>query len=115
MPAQTNHPSSHWTRREALRLGISTAAAAALPAWFLETCPGAAAAEKSPNEHPRVALIGCGGMGMGDAEHAVRFGDMVALCDVDKSHVGQANEKYPKAKTYHDYREVCDLKDVDII
>lgn len=110
--------STFWTRRDALKLGLSTSAAAALPHWFVERCVGEEATStetKSPNERPHVALVGCGGMGMGDAANAAKFGDIVALCDVDTSHLDKARKTYKKAKTYRDYHEVCDLSNVDII
>ena len=35
----------------------------------------------------RLGLIGCGGQGRSDARNASRFGRIVAVCDVDESHV----------------------------
>jgi predicted dehydrogenase len=105
-----------WTRREVLRAAATGGVAAALPKWFLESCPaGALAEENSPNERPTVALIGCGGMGMGDAKNARRFGDIVAVCDVDSGHLEQASQLFKGARTYSDYRMVCDLPDLDVI
>src|SRR4051812_2700785 len=105
-----------WTRRDALKLGASATLAASLPGWFLESSRAETAAhETSPNARPRVAWIGCGGMGTGDATKAVKFGDIIAVCDVDATHLGKAREKYRKAKAYRDYREVCDLSDVDVV
>jgi predicted dehydrogenase len=105
-----------WTRRDVLRSAASATAIAALPSWFLEGGPSRAfAGEKSPNGRPRVALIGCGGMGTADGKSAQRFGDIVAICDVDASHLGKAQETFTGATACHDYREVCDLANVDII
>jgi predicted dehydrogenase len=105
-----------WTRRDFLGSAGAVAAAAALPAWFLEACPAPALGrENSPNERPRVALIGCGGMGTADATNAQRFGDIVAVCDVDESHLERAVATFKGAKVFHDYREVCDRPDVDVI
>ena len=39
-----------------------------------------------------IALIGCGGMGTGDATDALRFGDIVAVCDVDEEHLDCGGE-----------------------
>jgi predicted dehydrogenase len=87
-----------------------------LPAWFLNELPRATAAEeKSPNERFKIALIGCGGMGTHDAKLAQKFGDIVAVCDVDETHRGQALENFKGAQAYDDYRKVCDLPDVDAI
>lgn len=100
-----------------------TAAATGLPFWFVER-ELALAAEPvaktlSPNARPGVALIGCGGMGRGDAQNANRFGDIVAVCDVDANHVAQAvkqfatNSKVPAG--YGDFRKVMEREDVHVI
>ena len=105
----------YWTRRDALKFGLTATAAATLPSWYLESCPGETVTEKSPNERPRIALVGCGGMGTGDAANATRFGDIVAICDVDLTHLDKLHKKYSKAQKYSDYREVCDLPNVDVV
>src|SRR3569833_1887301 len=56
-----------------------------LPAGFAEQGRAEAEAVKpvlSPNDRPRLALIGCGGRGLALAKEAKPFGDVVALCDV---------------------------------
>jgi len=105
-----------WTRRAVLKSAAAGTALAALPKWFLErSATRAAAQERSPNERPTVALIGCGGMGTFDAKLAERFGDIVAVCDVDRSHADRARDNFKGAKTYHDYRAVCDLPKLDVV
>ena len=72
-----------------------------------------------PNDRPGLALIGCGGMGRGDAQNASRFGDVVAVCDVDASHVEEAARQFTKdGKTparFNDFRKIMERKDVHII
>ncbi|MCX7008611.1 MAG: twin-arginine translocation signal domain-containing protein, partial [Kiritimatiellaeota bacterium] len=66
------------TRRSFLRRCSLVAAASGLPLWFVERELSAAelpAASTSPNSRPGLGLIGCGGMGQGDAGNASRFGD----------------------------------------
>ncbi len=105
-----------WTRREILRSTATAAAAAALPSWFLEACPSEVFAEEaSPNDRPTIALIGCGGMGTADALSAQRFGEVVAVCDVDAIHLDRARETFKGATGYRDYRAVCDLPHLDVI
>ena len=70
---------------------------------FLQTTAGLAAtglyfpwsqtafANHSPNDRPRFASIGIGGMGSGDARDHRRFADLVAICDVDSGHAARAN------------------------
>lgn len=101
-------PYPHPSRRTAL------AAAAGLPAWL-----AAAEASDDPKpaagDKPKIALIGCGGMGRGDAQNASRFGTVVAVCDVDSKHAEEAAKPY-KAKTYSDFRKLLDTeKDVSIV
>src|SRR5258708_7535300 len=76
-----------------------TAASAALPSWFIERESLAALTDAglpSANDRPGIALIGCGGMGRVDAGLASRFGDIIAVCDVDENHAGQAVKQFTK-------------------
>jgi len=104
-----------WTRRDVLRSATAAAVTAALPKWFVEICSPASAQVTSPNERPRVALVGCGGMGTFDAKFAERFGDIVALCDVDEARLQKTREHFKRAEPYRDYREVCDMPGLDIV
>ncbi len=74
---------------------------------------------KSPNARPRVGCIGLGGMGRGDARAAKKYGDIVAVCDVDRAHAEQANNDPGiaggKADIYEDYRKLLDRKDIDLV
>src|SRR5438128_1459346 len=40
--------------------------------------------ERSANEQLNVACFGVGGKGAGDSNNAAKFGDVVAICDVDR-------------------------------
>jgi predicted dehydrogenase len=95
---------------------LKGAAALALPAWFAESLPQQSrAAERSPNERPRMALIGCGGMGTHDATLAQEFGDIAAVCDVDAAHLENARQRFKGARPFSDYRKVCDLDNIDAV
>jgi predicted dehydrogenase len=96
---------------------LQGAAAAALPAWFLEAERSYAQQppSSSPNEKPNVALIGCGGRGSGDIKDAGKFGNVVALCDVDESHSGKLAESFPNTKTYKDFRKLLERNDIQVI
>jgi predicted dehydrogenase len=73
----------------------------------------------SPNDRPGIALIGCGGMGTGDAQNATRFGNIVAVCDVDQNHVEAAARKFTQngkaPAKFNDFRKVMERDDVHII
>jgi len=110
------------SRRLFLRRCSAAAAATGLPLWFVER-ELAAAAESvkvlSPNDRPAIALIGCGGQGSGDANNAQRFGDVVAVCDVDKSHVEHAIKRFTKngkvPTGFSDFRKLLERDDIQCI
>lgn len=111
------------SRRSFLATCTTAAAATGLPAWFLDR-ELARAAEPSPkppgpNDRPGVALVGCGGMGRGDAGNASRFGDILAVCDVDATHAEAAAKQFTKAgrtpAVYSDFRKVMERDDVHVI
>ena len=111
------------SRRSFLARCTAAATTAGLPLWFVKAELAAAAetATKtiSPNSRPNIALIGCGGMGRGDAKNASRFGEIVAVCDVDRSHAEAAAQQFSKdGKTpaqYDDFRKVLEREDVHAI
>jgi len=112
----------HITRRSFVARCTAAAAATGLPLWFVQHELATAEPVKpvtSPNDRPGVGLIGCGGMGMSDASNAQRFGDIVAVCDVDDSHAEKAAQKFTKdgkvPAKYNDFRKLLENKDVQII
>ena len=78
-----------------------------------------ARAYQEKNERPRLALIGAGGQGKGDAHWASNYGDFLAVCDVDKNHAEEAKQHdhigKGKAEAYEDYRKLLDRKDIDAV
>ena len=69
----------------------------------------------SPNDQPAVGLIGCGGMGRGDAKNASRLGRIVALCDIDDARVAETKKQFPDAATYKDFRKLLEHKGLDVV
>jgi predicted dehydrogenase len=63
---------------------------------------------RSPNEQLGIACIGVGGKGSSDTDQVANYGNIVALCDIDDQRLGAKAEKFPGAKTYHDYRKLLD-------
>ncbi len=86
-------------------------------------------ASQSPNERPRLGLVGCGsrwgwllanGRPYGVGPEFAKLGDYVAVCDVDsvrvdaaKKLVEQWNGHVPDG--YADYRRVLERDDIDIV
>jgi predicted dehydrogenase len=110
------------SRRSFLGKLAVTAAATGLPLWYLEREAALAAPAPKPlgpNDRPGVALVGCGGMGRGDGANSMRFGDMIAVCDVDSTHADQAAQQYTRnGKTpekYSDFRKLLERDDVHVI
>jgi predicted dehydrogenase len=110
------------SRRSFLKTSTAMAAATGLPLWFIEReLALAAPAPKplGPNDRPGIALVGCGGMGRGDASNARRFGDIVAVCDVDESHTeGAAKQFTQEGKSpakLADFRKVMEREDVHVV
>jgi predicted dehydrogenase len=46
---------------------------------------------------------------------ASKFGNVVAVCDVDDHHAKGAAVDYPGAKTYHDFRKLLERDDIQVI
>jgi len=110
------------SRRTFLKRCSLAAAATGLPAWFIERDMAEAAPRPKrpgPNDRPAIALIGCGGMGRGDAANAQRFGDIVAVCDVDDTHAASAAQQFTAGSRvpdkYNDFRKVMARDDINVI
>jgi predicted dehydrogenase len=75
------------------------------PAYIRSLRPG-------PNERVRFACIGVGGKGDSDTRDAGRFGDVVALCDVNDTTLNKMADrladKHKDIKKYYDYRKMLE-------
>lgn len=106
----------HLPRRDFLRSCAVLTAGATLPQWYqAEARRVAIRTPLGPNDRPKVALIGCGGMGRYDARLASAFGDVVALCDVDTARLDQAGADYPRARKFRDFRECLQAGGADVV
>jgi predicted dehydrogenase len=54
-------------------------------------------------------------MGRGDIQAASKFGTVVAVCDVDDRHAGQAAGMFKGAQVYKDFRKLLERNDVHVI
>jgi predicted dehydrogenase len=104
-------------RRQFLKTtAVASAVGASVPyfAWSEK-----AFANESKNDRPRIGCIGVGSMGTGDAQGHANFGDILAVCDVDKRHAENAknNDRIGKGKAdaYEDYRKVLERNDIDVV
>ena len=105
------------TRRTFLKKSAVVAAVGSAIPYFSwnEKC----FANEAKNDRPQIGCIGVGSMGTGDAKAHAKFGDIVAVCDVDSRRSEKAKEDKDigkgKAEAYGDYRKVLDRKDVDVV
>jgi myo-inositol 2-dehydrogenase/D-chiro-inositol 1-dehydrogenase len=67
-----------------------------------------------PSEELTKAVIGVGGMGQGHLTYP--GARLLAICDVDRLHLADTLSRCaPEVKGYHDFREVLDRDDIDIV
>lgn len=107
------------TRRDFLKVQGAGAISLAMFSTFAPRWQSYAA--DSPNERFKIGFIGCGGMGRGDARELAHFGDVVALCDVDREHAESfqhdqyVTKKPNETQVVQDYRRVLERDDIEII
>jgi len=95
-------------RRDFLR----NSALAGFGIWVLEA--GQTRAGHSPNEKLNIGITGVNHRGKANMM-SVASENIAALCDIDENYLAEASKKFPKAKTYVDWRKMVDQKDLDAI
>ena len=97
-------------RREFLKTSVAATAVLSVVPRYVLGGPGRTA----PSDELTRAVIGVGGMGL---EH-IKYEDgrLLAVCDVDESHLKTALEAAgPGVKGYRDFRDVLARTDIDIV
>ncbi len=99
------------SRRAFMKASAAVAALTVIPRHVL-----GGEGKPSANEKLNIAGIGVGGMG-GNNLASCESENIVALCDVDAGgYAAKTFAKYPKAKTYKDFRVMLDeQKDIDAV
>ena len=71
----------------------------------------------SANEELNVACFGVGGKGGSDSANAATFGNVLAICDVDRNTLeGKGKSKgFENAEKFTDFRELLDRSDLDAV
>jgi len=104
------------SRRDFIRSASTLAAAAAMPS-VLHGLPKMVA----PSDRLNVAAIGINGMGWADLNALLKIPGVqcVALCDVDRNVLDKRAaglaQRNMKVKTYGDYRQLLENKDIDAV
>ena len=75
---------------------------------------GTLSGANAPSNKLNIALIGAWGRGKAHY-NSLATQNVVALCDIDETHLARAAEKFPKAKHYVDWRKCLDHKGLDAI
>lgn len=81
---------------------------AAIGAGFWVAGGVSAKASTSANEEIRFGCIGVGGKGSSDSADAAKNGKVVAICDIDETRFDGADNKFPGAKKFTDFRKMLE-------
>lgn len=97
-------------------------AGAAMAGSVLLSSAGVGRTLISPNDKINVGVIGCNGMGWSNTISLLKMNDvdLVGICDVDQQVITRRAADYAalrsnKPKTYTDYRELLNNKDIDVV
>ena len=106
------------TRRDFFKKSIATATACSTAPYF--DWSQQAFANTSANDRPHIGCIGVGGIATSmDCPQHNRYGDILAVCDVDSRRADQARNNpvigKGKADAYGDYRKVLERNDIDVV
>lgn len=108
-------------RRQFLKTSSATAALSTVP-YFLTGAKPLLAEQKSEakNDRPLVGCIGTGSRWRGVGQNAMKYGDVVAVCDVDRKHAESAQNLVKQKQgrdvdLYEDYQQILDRKDVEVV
>lgn len=95
------------TRQSPRREFIQTTAAIGA-GFFIGGAVDLRAQERSANEQLNVACFGVGGKGGSDSNNASQFGNVVAICDVDRNTLESKGKSkgFENAEKFTDYREL---------
>jgi predicted dehydrogenase len=96
------------TRRHFLQKAATGAGLLILPG-------GLRAGKAAPSNKVNVALIGVTGRGRVFHETLEQETNLVALCDINEGFLGEVHQRFPRAKTYVDWRKCLEQKDIDAV
>src|SRR6187399_1030722 len=105
--------SNHFSRREFVKTSSVIGAG-----YFIGGAVDLRGQERSANESLNVACFGVGGKGGSDSANAATFGNVIAICDVDRNTLESKGKSkgFESAEKFTDYRELLEKygKKIDI-
>ena len=104
------------TRRDFLKTSAGLATATGVLYPFTFPTQSTAQGSKSPNERPRIGAISLRYQGTVITEKASQYGDVVAVCDVDRHVRDQARASFGSTpKIYENYLDLLQNKSIDVV
>lgn len=103
------------TRRQFLKSSAALAGSAFIPYSF-SSAAEETTKPRAKNDRLRIGSIGMRYQGSVIAEKATEFGDIVAICDVDRQIADKAKTQFGgKATIYQDYHDLLARQDIDVV
>lgn len=103
------------SRREFIRRAmLAGTATATLPLAASVRADEAPTDSSSPNEKLNIGVVGCANRAYANLK-GVSSEAIVALCDIDDTHLAKAAAEFPKARQYTDYRRMIDDGGLDAL
>lgn len=104
------------SRRKFLRTSGAALTAGLMAPYVFTSDAEAQNAPRSKNDRFRIGAIGLRYQGSVITEKALEYGDVVAVCDVDREIADKAREQFGgKAEIVEDYRRMLERKDIDVV
>ncbi len=111
-------------RRDFLKTSAAVVAGSSVPFWF-DIDPASAYKFKAANDRPVVGCIGTGSRWNAVGPNAMKYGDVVAVCDVDSDHANGARNRVKEIQgkkgntkevaVFEDYQKVLENPEIDIV
>ena len=98
---------SFFSSRRGFLLGLGSFAAVGTSFGAIDIAPKSSYEGKLTGRRPKLASVGCGGMGSAATDALISAGcDLVAVCDINPSAFDMWEKKYPGIPKFTDYREM---------
>ena len=97
------------------RRSFLSTGAAAVSSWAAAPQILKAQGAVSANDKLNIGVVGASGQGGFSIGGLKDIANIAALCDVDQNRLAPVARKFPKARTYSDFRKLVEQKDLDAV